>query len=143
MHLAFPRGPNVPSSALAGAVDLLCRCLDPDPSCRPSMRDVLLHPFLNSDRPIKSQVLISSTPEWGFNPESGKFDLNVMERLQSLCKENTGCIGIACAISMLTPFSSMDDLDSHTGTTGQEVLLPKKGTHRFGPSCKFLCRAPS
>ena len=107
------------------------------------MRDVLLHPFLNSDRPIKSQVLISSTPEWGFNPESGKFDLNVMERLQSLCKENTGCIGIACAISMLSPFLSMDDLDSHTGTTGREVHLPKKGTHRFGLSCKLLCRAPS
>jgi serine/threonine protein kinase len=94
-QLAFPRGSNVPSSARAGAVDLLCRCLDPDPLRRPSMVDVLLHPFLNSDRPMKSQVLISSTPEWGFNPKSGKFDMPVMERLQSLCKENKGCIGIS------------------------------------------------
>ena len=94
-QLAFSRGGNVPSSARAGAVDLLCRCLDPDPLRRPSMVDVLLHPFLNSDRPMKSQVLITSTPEWGFNPKSGKFDMPVMERLQSLCKENAGCIGIS------------------------------------------------
>ncbi len=77
------------------AVDLVARCLEPNPRARPqSMDEVLRHRFFSGSR-LQGKVLVVSTPEWGFNPESGAYDCPVMARLNEINRQTDGQVVVA------------------------------------------------
>jgi hypothetical protein len=79
------------------AVALVSACLEPDPQARPqSIDDLMQLPYFKQGREsVAAKLLFVSTPGKGLNPETGKFDLNVMEVLQSLCRQYVGQMVVA------------------------------------------------
>ncbi len=77
------------------AFDLVVRCLELAPCDRPqSMDEVLQHRFFSGSR-VQGKVLVVSTPEWGFNPDSGTYDCAVMARLNEINRQTDGQVVVA------------------------------------------------
>ena len=68
----------VTSGDKAAAVDLIPRCLQRRPSDRiDSMEQVLQHRFFGQGNQSMNRVLVVSCPEFGFSPDTGKFNFPV------------------------------------------------------------------
>ena len=77
------------------AFDLVARCLELAPCARPqSMDEVLRHRFFSGSR-VQGKVLVVSTPEWGFNSDSGAYDCAVMARLNEINRQTDGQVVVA------------------------------------------------
>ena len=77
------------------AFDLVARCLELAPIDRlQSMDEVLKHRFFSGSR-VQGKVLVVSTPEWGFNPDSGAYDCAVMARLNEINRQTDGQVVVA------------------------------------------------
>jgi hypothetical protein len=77
------------------AFNLVAWCLELAPCARPqSMDEVLRHRFFSGSR-VQGKVLVVSTPEWGFNLDSGMYDCPVMAQLNEINRQTDGQVVVA------------------------------------------------
>jgi hypothetical protein len=82
---------SVASSEKDAGVSLIVACLHPDPMCRPqSAEDLLKLEYFQSRSNAKVKVLFVSTPGKGGDPRTGEYNVDVMGRLQMLCRSYVG-----------------------------------------------------